>query len=404
MATVSTSALALHGGAPVRGSEKKWPAWPVIGEEERTALNEVLESGSWFFGERVKHFERDFAAFQDAKYGIACNSGTAGLEICLQALGIGPGDEVIVPPYTFIATASAVLRVGATVVFVDIDHTWNLNPDLIEAAITPRTKAIIPVHFGSQLADVDRINEIACKHDLYVIEDACHSWGSKWKGKGTGGLAYGGAFSFQMSKNITAGEGGMILTDYEGFADDCRSISNCGRAQGAQWYDHTLVGTNARMSEFHAAVLSAQLTRLEEQTLKREHNAAILNDALSAIEGIAPQPADARTTRRAYHLYCFRIAPDLFGCSRDKVVEAARAEGLPCGGGYVRPLYKQPVFVNRKGGPDYAGMCCPMAEDLCYRSAMWFTHPLLLGSEEDMRDIVRIFEKIKEHASELAAD
>ncbi|MFA6242803.1 MAG: DegT/DnrJ/EryC1/StrS family aminotransferase [Candidatus Hydrogenedentales bacterium] len=404
MATVSASKLALKGGSPIRSSEKTWPKWPVFDDTERNALLGVLESGTWFFNERVKTFESEYAEFQDAKFGVSCNSGTAALEICLQALGIGHGDEVIVPPYTFVATASAVMRVGATAIFVDVDDSWNLDPELFEAAITPRTKAVMPVHFGSAVADMDRINAIAAKHNVHVIEDACHSWGSKWKGKGTGALGLGGCFSFQMSKNLTAGEGGIILSDNEEFAENCRSISNCGRAKGAMWYDHTLVGTNARMSEFHAAVLSAQLTRLEAQTLLRERNAAILNKALSAIGGIIPQPDDKRMTRRAYHLYNFRIDPDTFGCPRDKVVEAVKAEGLFCGSGYVRPLYKQPVFLNHKGGPDYGSIVCPMAEDLCYRSAMWFTHPILLASEEDMRDIVRIFEKVKEHASELAGD
>jgi len=402
MPTVSTSPLAIKGGQPVRSAEKAWPSWPVFDELERKAVMEVLESGKWFLGERIAQFEREYATFQDAKYCVAVNSGTAALEIMLQALGVGHGDEVIVPPYTFIATASAVLRVGADVVFVDVDETWNLNPDLIEAAITKRTKAIIPVHFASAVADMDRINAIAKKHDVSVIEDACHSWGSKWKGKGTGALGKGGAFSFQMSKNITAGEGGVIVSDDEAFADLCRSISNCGRHKGAAWYEHTEVGTNARMGEFAAAILSAQLTRLEAQTLLREKNGAFLNERLGAIEGITPQPGDARMTRRAYHLYGMKIDPEAFGCSRDRIVEAAKAEGLPCGGGYIRPLHKQPVFLNRESGPDYSKVSCPVAEDMCDRSVIWFTHPLLLGAEQDMQDVVAIFTKIKEHAAELA--
>ena len=402
MATVSVSRLALKGGSPVRPATTPWHAWPVFDDLERRALMDTLESGKWFLDARIKKFEHEYAEFQDAKYCIAVNSGTSGLEICLEALGVGPGDEVIVPPYTFIATASAAMRVGATVIFVDVDHTWNLDPDLIEAAITPRTKAIMPVHFGSAVADMDRINAIAAKHGIHVIEDACHSWGSKWKGKGTGALGHGGVFSFQMSKNLTAGEGGAILTDHEDFADMCRAISNCGRTKGAAWYEHSVVGTNARMSELHAALLSAQLTRLEAQTLHREKNAAILNAALGAIEGLTPQPGDARMTRRAYHLYGMRVDPERFGCSRDQIVEAAKAEGLPCGGGYMHPLYKQPVFTNCTTGPDYTKVHCPVAEDMCYRSVIWFPHQFLLGTEADMRDIVAIFAKIKENAAELA--
>lgn len=401
MSVVSTSRLAIHGGAPVRPPTKPWHSWPVFDDTERKALMDTLESGKWFLDARLKRFEQEYAAFQDAKYCVALNSGTAGLEICLEALGIGPGDEVIVPPYTFVATASAAMRVGATVIFADVNNTWNLDPDLFEAAITPRTKAVIPVHFGSAVADMDRINAIAAKHGIHVIEDACHSWGSKWKGKGTGALGHGGVFSFQMSKNITAGEGGAIVTDREDFADMCRAISNCGRTKGAAWYEHSVVGTNARMSELHAALLSAQLTRLEAQTLHRERMASILNESLGAIDGITPQPGDPRMTRRAYHLYGMRIDPDKFGCSRDRIVDAAKAEGLPCGPGYFQPLYKQPVFTNCKSY-DYTKVHCPVAEDMCYRSVIWFPHHFLLGTEADMRDIVAIFEKIKENASELA--
>lgn len=403
MSTVKASKLALNGGSPIRDASKAWPTWPIFDDTERKAVNEVLESGKWWYGDRVERFEREYADFHDAKYGVTVTSGTTAAEICMQALGIGAGDEVIVPPYTFVATAGTVARMGATPVFVDVDDTWCLDPNLVEAAITTRTKAIMPVHFGSRVADMDRLNEIAKKHNIVVIEDACHSWGSKWRGKGTGALGLGGVFSFQMSKNITAGEGGIILSDDEEFAEKCRSITNCGRVKGSAWYHHEVIGTNARITEFSAALLSAQLSRLEGHTILREKNAAILNDAIGKIEGITPQPGDDRITRRGYHLYGMRINPDVFGCSRDAVVKAAIAEGLPCGGGYPEPLYKQPVFWNKKGGPvDYTKCVCPVTEDMCYRSVMWFPHQHLLAGEADMQDIIRIFTKIKENASELA--
>lgn len=402
MSIATKSKLAVHGGEPVRGPDKSWPKWPIFGDAERRALNEVLESGKWWYGERVARFERDYAAFQDAQYCVTCTSGTTALELCLQVLGIGHGDEVIVPPYTFVATASAVARVGATPVFVDIDESWTLDPSQLEAAISPQTKAIIPVHFGGRIADMDRINAIAAEHELTVIEDACHSWGGKWKGKGTGALGYAGVFSFQASKNITAGEGGAILTDHEDFAEMCRSVANCGRVPDSPWYAHHHMGTNARLTEFAAALLSAQLSRLEEHTRIREENAAYLNEELSTIEGVIPQPNDPRITRRAYHLYCFRVNPEEFGCSRDQFVTAARAEGMTLGPGYPHPLYKQPVFERTSGTQDYSKCHCPVAEDLCYRSAVFFTHPMLLSSRDDMRDIVRIVQKVKEHASELA--
>ncbi|MDX9974103.1 MAG: DegT/DnrJ/EryC1/StrS family aminotransferase [FCB group bacterium] len=400
MAELLTDRLAIHGGAPVRAVDKSWPQWPIVGDEERRALLEVFNSGKWWYGERVAQFEAAYALFQDARFCVTCNSGTAAAEIGIQALGFGPGDEVIVPAYTFIATASSVARMGATPVFVDVDESWCIDPAAVEAAITPRTKAIVPVHFGSRVADMDRLNALADKHGLVVMEDACHSWGSKWKGKGTGALGRCGVFSFQMSKNMTAGEGGAILTDDEELADRCRAISNCGRSKGGAWYGHDLIGTNARMTEFAAAVLSAQLERLEEQTLYRERMGAILNEELAGVEGLVPQPGDERMTRRAYHLYPFRLDEKAFGCSRERFVEAARAEGMSLTAGYPVPLYNQPVFERLRG--DTPAPSCPVTEDLCTRSGVWFNHSQLLSPEEDIRLIAKAYRKIKDHVSELA--
>lgn len=402
MTHVVSGQLAIHGGTPVRSATQTWPAWPVVGDAERAALNDVLESGKWWYGERVVQFEEEFAAFQDARFGVSCTSGTTALEVALQALGIGRGDEVIVPAYTFIATASSVARVGAVPIFVDVNETWCMDPEAAENAISPRTKAIIPVHFGSCVADVDRLKTIAQKHGLRLIEDACHSWGSKWNGKGTGALGDCGVFSFQMSKNITAGEGGIILTDDEALADRCRAITNCGRVKGGIWYSHEMIATNARLTEFQAAVLSAQLSRLEEQTLLREKNAAWLTEAISDIDGLIPQPGDDRMTRRAYHLYPFKIDAKAFGCSRERFVEAARAEGMSLAAGYPLPLYKQPAFRTLQDGPDYDAFWCPVVEDLCYSSGVWFNHVMLLSSQSDLEDIATIFHKIKDNAASLA--
>lgn len=402
MSNGSASRLALHGGTPIRPAEKAWPLWPMYDDAEKKALIDVLESRSWFYAERVAAFEKEFAAFQDAQFGVSCNSGTAAIEIVLEALGIGAGDEVIVPPYTFVATASAVMRVGATPVFVDVDKSWCMDPNLVEAAITPRTRAVMPVHFGGRVCDVDRFRSIAQAHGIALIEDACHSWGAKWQGKGTGALGLCGVFSFQQSKNITAGEGGIILTDNEDFAKLCRSISNCGRAEGAPWYHHVNTGTNARLSEFHAALLSVQLTRLEEQTLKRERNGAFLNAELGGIEGLTVQPSSNRITRRAYHLFCLRIDEEQFGCSREQFTAAAQAEGMPIGAGYPLPLYQQPVFKKLKHH-DYTQYHLPVVEDLCFKSGMWMIHSVLLAEEADMGDIVRIVHKIKDNVATLQA-
>ncbi len=392
--------LALLGGVPVRGPEKKWPKWPVFDGGERDALLSVLDSGIWFYGERVARFEREFAEFQGAGHCVTVNSGTAALEVVLQALGIGPGDEVLVPPYTFVATASAVARVGAVPVFVDVDHTWCMDPDLAAAAITPKTKAIMPVHFGGRICDMDRFNDLSADAGIPIIEDACHSWGGHWVGRGTGTLGLCGVFSFQLSKNITAGEGGAIVTDDAAFAEKCRSITNCGRVSGMPWYHHENVGTNARLTEFQAALLSCQLTRLGEQTLLRERNAQLLNNELGKIEGLTPQPKSNRITRRAYHLYCLRIDPEHFGCSREQFTAAAQAEGWPVSAGYPLPLHEQPVFQNRPDG-FYKDCRCPVAEDLCRCSGMWTTHEKLLGTEGDMLDIVAIARKIKDNVARL---
>lgn len=401
MSIASTAKLALHGGEPIRPESRPWPQWPIVGEEERAALNAVFDSGNWFYGERVRAFEEAYAAFQGAKHCITCTSGTVSAEVAMMALGVGPGDEVLVPPYTFVATAMTVARVGATPIFVDVDESWCMDPDLIEGAITPRTKAIMPVHFGSRVADMDRINAIAAAHGLVVIEDACHSWGSQWKGKGTGALGRCGVFSFQQSKNLASAEGGCILTDDDALADRCRSITNCGRTKDGAWFEHSIIATNARMTEFQAALLGVQLTRLESQTTHRARMADRITVALEGIPGLTPQPGDSRMTRRAYHLYCLRLDPDAFGCSRAAVVAAATAEGLPLSTLYAVPLYKQPLCEHIPGH-DYTQDYCPVTEDLCARSAISLHHRFLLGPEQDAQEIAAVFQRIHEHAHSLA--
>ena len=395
--------LALHGGEPIRDETKRpWPLWPIHDERERENLLGVLDSGAWWYGAQVAAFEEAFAHHQDALHCVSCTNGTTAGEVMVQALNLEPGDEVIVPPYTFIATGTAVLRMGATPVFADVDESWCLDPDAAEAAITPRTKALMPVHFGSRVADMDRLRAVAERHGLVIIEDACHSWGSKWLSKGTGALGLAGFFSFQASKNISAGEGGAILTDDPDFAETCRSITNCGRTPGGgPWFHANAIGTNARITEFTAALLLAQLSRLQEQTTLRERNAAILDEALSEVEGLTPQPGDPRMTQRAYHLYPMRFDPEVFGCSRENFIAAARAEGLPVTAGYTVPLHAQPVFKNAGRSIDYAKVSCPVAEDLCYHSGVWFHHRLLLAGEDDMAEIAAIIRKVRMNAPKL---
>jgi dTDP-4-amino-4,6-dideoxygalactose transaminase len=406
--------LALKGGVPVR--KTPFPGWPVADEMEVAAVTEVIRSGKWWYGEKVRQFEQEFAAFQDAKFGVSCTNGTAALELGLLACGIGAGDEVIVPPFSFLATASAVLRVNAIPVFADVAlETWNLDPADVVRKVSDKTKAIIPVHFAGLPADMDALKTIAAQSKLAIVEDACHSWGSKWRRKGTGALGNCGAFSFQMSKNITSGEGGILLSDDEELAETARSFSNCGRAKGREWYEHFLLGDNLRLTELQAALLLTQLTRLGAQTAKREANAACLDQALKDVPGIATVQRDARATRRSYHLYCFRfVAAQWGGAKRARFLEALQAEGIPATAGYPRPLYKNPLFLRQGSGPkfcplscpyygravDYSKVCCPNTEQLCEESC-WLPHSALLGETSDMRDIAAGIVKVWDERRQL---
>jgi dTDP-4-amino-4,6-dideoxygalactose transaminase len=396
--TMTDSRLAMDGGPKTR--EKPWHDWPVFDEREEKALLEVLHSGQWWSvgGKKVPEFEEAFARFHDARFGICVTNGTAALEVALRALGIGCGDEVIVPPYTFIATASSVLAVAATPVFVDIEpHSLNIDPKAIEAAITPRTKAIIPVHIAGCPADMDGVREAARKHNLLVIEDAAQAHAAAWKGQRVGAIGDVGTFSFQASKNLNAGEGGILITNDETIADKVWSVHNVGRTRSGKWYEHHILGSNFRMTEWQGAILLAQLSRLEEQTATRTANARYLTDQLSQIPGIITLQTDSRVTTHAYHLYAFRYDPAGFGGkTREEFLRALNAEGIPSSAGYV-PLYKEVVFQRKSSGQgawcragrpiDYAAVNCPVCEQVC-EDAVWLFQSLLLGTREDMEDIV----------------
>ena len=409
------SELALTGGKPVR--ELPFPEWPVFDGREEELLLEVLRSGQWWrysLGEalqpnskhcsKVAEFQERFAQMHDSTFGIACVNGTAALEVTLRALGVGPGDEVIVPPYTFIATASAPMLIGATPVFCDIDaNTLNLDPRRLEAAITPRTKAIIPVHFAGLAADLDAICRIASRHGIAVLEDAAHGHGGSWKGRPLGSIGVAGTFSFQASKNMTAGEGGLIITSDPALAEVCESLVWVGRKVGRPWYEHHRLGWNYRLTEFQAAILIAQLERLAEQTLRRQHNAAYLSGRLRHVPGICPMAMPSYATGHAWHLYVFRFDERTFGISRDRFLKALVAEGIPASSGYAHPLYRNPMFLNPEFPVDYARYIdlCPASEQVC-RDAVWLEHRLLLSEEKDMADIARAVERIYEHREELA--
>ncbi|HEV2294329.1 MAG TPA: DegT/DnrJ/EryC1/StrS family aminotransferase [Tepidisphaeraceae bacterium] len=408
------NALALLGGSPVRS--RPFPVWPIYGKEEEQALLRTLHSGKWgkLDGAEVKTFERRFAQYCGAKHGVAVVNGTVSLRIALLAAGIEAGDEVIIPPYTFFATASAVVEANATPVFADIDPaTFNIDPAAIEAVITRRTRAIIPVHLAGLPCDMDAIMAVAQRHGLVVIEDAAHAHGSEYKGKRVGALGHMGSFSFQSSKNLTSGEGGIIVTNDDALAERCRSIHNCGRVLGGAWYEHHAISGNYRLGEFAGAILNCQLDRLDEQTNTRDANGRYLDQHLAMIPGISPQKRGEAASRHAQHLYATRYDQGVFGVSRATLLDALAAEGIPASPGYVLPLHRQPMFLSRAFGPytgyqsarldlDFAKIALPNCERISSAEGVWLTQNVLLGTQADMDDVVRAFEKVYEHRHALA--
>jgi dTDP-4-amino-4,6-dideoxygalactose transaminase len=406
-------ALAIDGGTPLR--TKPFPSWPIFGEKEEQALIRVLHSGKWgrLDGDEVARFERRFADYHQAKHAIAVVNGTVSLRIALLAAGIQAGDEVIVPPYTFLATATAVVECNATPVFADIElETFNLDPRAVEAAITSRTRAIIPVHLGGLPANMDALMEIARRHNLTLIEDAAHAHGAEYRGQRVGAIGHLGSFSFQSTKNLTSGEGGVILTNDDDLAERCRSIHNCGRISGGAWYEHHVISGNYRLGEFQAAILNAQFDRFDAQAETRERNGKRLAERLSQLEGVHPQQRGADCTRHGYHLFNFRLDEHVLGVSRKVFLDALAAEGVPCCAGYVLPLYRQPLFADRAFGPyrgnpgrqiDYRKTRCPHCETICSSQGAWLEQRLLLGSREDTDDIARAFEKVHAQRGRLAS-
>jgi dTDP-4-amino-4,6-dideoxygalactose transaminase len=404
--------LALLGGKPAK--TKDFPAWPQFDQREEKALMEVLHSGIWWRtpGTKTLGFEQDFAEFHQARHGIACTNGTAALEIVMEALGIGLGDEVIVPDFTFVASASAVLFTGAMPVFVDVDPgTFCVDPALVEAAITPRTKAVVAVHVAGHPADLDRLQEICRIHNLDLIEDSAHAHGSEWKGHKVGSIGAVGTFSFQASKLMTAGEGGMIITNNDDLAVRIRSIHDCGRMPDRWFYDHFIYGSNYRLSEWQGAVLSQQLSRLGEQGQTRSRNAAYLDSALAAVGGIRPQALDPRVTHNGHYCYIFSHDPEAFnGLSTEKFIEAFNAEGIPTQASYP-PVHALDLFQNgefrKRLSPEHAEDAFnflqadyPVSQDAADHT-VWMVHRTLLGDETDMEEIVEAVKKIQHNAREL---
>jgi dTDP-4-amino-4,6-dideoxygalactose transaminase len=401
------SKLAIDGGTPVR--DKPFPSWPLWGEEEEKALLEVLHSGEWSSptkpAAKLAAFQQAFGEYQQAKHVLGVFNGTVALVTAFRAAGLTYGDEAIVPPYTFVATATACLSVGAIPVFADIDPaTYNIDPERIEEAITPRTKAIVPVHIGGCPADMDAIIELARKHNLMVIEDACQAPGAAWKGRRVGAIGDMGCMSFQASKNVNAGEGGAVMTDDDELAVRAWSVQNCGRIPEGAWYQHEVLGNNYRMTEWQAAILLAQLGRTTELCARREANAVYLAQRMAEIPGVTAQARDERVTEHANHLFVFRYDSEAFGgLPRESFLAALRAEGIPASPGYT-PLYKAGAI--RRGivelrrftegrEVEYEEPDCPVTERACTAEGAWLGQTVLLGTKTDMDDIAEAILKIQ---------
>ena len=341
-------------------------AWPLLGEDEVAAVREVLASGTLAQGPKVKAFEEAFARDVGRKHGVAVANGTVALHAALLAHSITAGDEVLVPPLTFFATASTVLMCGAKPVFVDIDRSsYNLDPAKLATAITRKTAAVMPVHLYGQTADMAPIREVAAEHDLVVIEDAAQAHGAEYHGKKAGNLGHTACFSFYPTKNMTTGEGGMIVTDDDKVAAKARLLRSHGEASK---YEHVILGYNYRMTEIAAAIGLVQLKKLEGWVKKRRENAKFLTKAIEGIEGLVP-PAEGNWMVHSYYQYIVR-REDTFPLSRDELVQALNEEGIGCRPSYPMPLYKQKALRDLK----IRGRC-PVAEDLVPRLFELPVHP-----------------------------
>lgn len=399
--------LALNGGTPVR--TRPILPWPQYGAEEEQALLNVLHSRSWGgYHPAVKELEQNFAAYHQVRHAVSCANGTVALQAALHSLGVGPGDEVIVPPFTFAATATTVLLNRATPVFADIDpETFNLSVDAAEAAITTRTRAIIVVHFGGRPAEMDALQTVARKHSIALLEDAAHAHGARWCGIPVGGWGDAATFSFQGFKLMTAGEGGIILSQSADIADRCWAYCNHGRKGDGGWFEHFTLGTNYRLTAFQAAVLGAQLQRLPEQTRIRAANVAYLRERLRDVPGLRLPEEDPRIEQNPYYLLTFWYSEEGFdGLPRDSVLQALQAEGVPLRVTYPHPLYRNPVFAAERAGlanpsQDYEHLYLPVSERVC-REGVWLSQNLLLGDTTDMDDVIEALHKVRRLASTIA--
>ncbi len=415
-ANESSAKPALLGGKPVR--TKGFPDWPVVQPSDDRAWLDVLHDKNWcsLNGDVAANFETAFAQRSQSPHCVAIANGTNALYASLHAAGVGPGDEVLLPPYTFVATLNAVLLHYALPVFVDSDFgSHQMDPAKIEERITERTKAIMPVHIGGNPADIDGILAVAKNHNLPVIEDACQAHFAEWKNKPVGSWGDTGCFSFQVTKILPSGEGGAVLANDEAVADKVRAFYNNGRSPHSKYgRGYIQNGSNLRMTEFQAQLLLLGLERIEEQLKRREQNAEYLSKLMSEIPGVEPAKLYDGVTRCAYYLYLFKVNPEqLNGLSRNRFVEAMRKEGISCSTGYT-PLNKLDFLKGELSSRFYQKMFpesvlsnyeaaneCPENDRLC-EVAGWLYHEQLSGTKDDIEQIAFAMRKIANHSAELA--
>ena len=412
------SELAILGGPKTR--TEPYPAWPVWDQRDIDAVTEVIKSGRWggypYPGPKTAELAKKFAELQGGGYAVPMANGTVTMEVALRAAGIGWGDEVIVPAYTFQATASAPMAAGAIPVIVDVDpNNYCLDPIAVEKAITPKTKAIIPVHLGSNMADMDALMALAEKYNLIVIEDCAHAHGAKWNGQGAGTIGHFGSFSLQSSKTLTSGEGGILLCKTPELAAKAASIIDCGRphALGGGAEDYTQdyqVGGNFRLSEIAAALALVGIERFPAQAKQREEMAAYMDESLSEIKGIRLLKRDPRHTTRSFYRYIFAIDPNEFGMEHDVLCGAMDAEGIECWTGY-EAMNNYDLFQPQKSKLavpnafpeyfDFKNMKLPAAERACEHEAVWLDEAIFREGPKGVDDAVAALKKIQKNAEAL---
>jgi len=421
--------LALSGGKPIRDTKvSPWPKWPVWDHNEEKALIETLHSGVWSYnGPKEVEFDRLFAEYTGVKYAISAANGTVTLQMALEACGIGVGDEVILPGLTWQATAATILDVNATPIMVDVcEDNWCIDPKAVEKAITPRTKAIIPVHLYGSFSDMDEILKIARKHNLYVIEDCAHKHGGEWNGKKAGSIGDIGSFSFQLSKILTAGEGGIVTTNNFEMAEKLDALRNCGRRpiimdssidKGAGQYSdqgNFIQSGNFRITEFQAAILIEGLKRMPEQNRVRDENGIYLNSLLASVPGVKPMKRDKRETKEAYFNFAFRYNKTYFkNLPVKKFRDALTAEiGIEVAPSYI-PLNKCSLYVPLTKPARYKlndqywseidpkRFNLPVSDRIYFEESVCIHHKILMGTKTDMDMIVAAIRKIYDNASEI---